>query len=82
MVNNKFIIDYICLTCPLALQVECSLGFNPGSNHAKDSKMALDSALLNTQCVSRLKWSNPEKEVSAPQHLSAVANEKGTFGYP
>ena len=26
------------------------LGFNPRSSHTKDSKMALDATLLNTQC--------------------------------
>ena len=40
--------------------------FNPRSSHTKDSKMVLDSVLLNTQHYKvgiKVKWCNPEKGV-------------------
>ena len=32
--------------------------------------------------VSRVKWSNPGKELRPPLHLGVVAIEKGAFGSP
>ena len=42
-------------------------GFNPRSSHTKDSKMILDSALLNTQHYKvkiKVKWNNSSKGVA------------------
>ena len=41
-------------------------GFNSRSSHAKDSKMELDTSLINSiiMYVSRVKWNNPGKEVT------------------
>ena len=48
------------------------LGFNPRSSPTKNSKMALDASLLNTQHYKvRIKgmWSNPGEKISALPYI-------------
>ena len=66
------VISYTYTYSPLAYWVEClpmarRLGFNPRLSHTKDSKMVLDTSLLNTQHYKvqiKGKWSNPGKGVA------------------
>ena len=61
-------------------------GFNPRSSHTKDSKkwylMPPCLTLSIIRYGSRVKWSNPGKELRPPLHLGVVAIEKGAFGSP
>ena len=57
-------------------------GFNPKSCYTKDLKWYLTLPCLtlsNIRYVSRVKWSNPGKELRPSQHLGIVAIEKGVF---
>ena len=61
------------------------LGFNPRSNHTKDSKMIFDTSWLNTQhsrVRNKGKWINLGKRVALSLHLDVVAIEKGPFESP
>ena len=62
-------------------------GFNPRSSHTKDSKMVLDTTLLNTQhyqarIKGKVEQSCGNGAAPPPQRLGVVAIEMGAFGSP
>ena len=61
------------------------LGFHPRLSHTKDSKMVLDTSLLNTQHYKvriKSKWSHPGDGVAPSLHIGVVAIEMESFGSP
>ena len=60
-------------------------GSIPGRVIPTTQKTVLDAALLTLSIIkyrSRVKWSNPEKELRPALHLGVEAIEKGAFGSP